>query len=241
MKHRVRGQMSESAIVMGLLCVSGGFQDAYTYNCRGKVFANAQTGNMVLLGQNFAGGHWEAGVRYLLPVLAFAAGIFAAEKIHRRFWKMERFHWRQTVILAEAILLFLVGWMGQRANVWANVLVSFVCAMQVQSFRKLNGNAYATTMCIGNLRTATDLFCGYCSTGERHLLHKSLWYYGFIGIFILGASAGVILTGMWEEKAIWVSCGLLLVVFFLMFLKEESQDLSSRTGGREDIEERIQL
>lgn len=228
MRYRVKGQMSESAIVMGLLCISGGFQDAYTYNCRGGVFANAQTGNMVLLGQNFAAGHWEAGLRYLLPVLAFIAGIFMAEKIRRRFWKAEGLHWRQIVILAEAILLFAVGWMGQQANVWANILVSFVCAMQVQSFRKLNGNVYATTMCIGNLRTATDLFCSYRSTKERGLLNKSLLYYGFIGIFIAGAAVGGILTGILQEKAIWISCGLLTLAFLLMFLREEEAEKQSR-------------
>lgn len=224
MRYRVKGQMSESAIVMGLLCISGGFQDAYTYNCRGGVFANAQTGNMVLLGQNFAAGHWGAGLRYLLPVLAFTAGIFVAEKIRRKFWKVEGLHWRQIVILAEALLLFAVGWMGQQANVWANILVSFVCAMQVQSFRKLNGNAYATTMCIGNLRTATDLFCSYRSTKERGLLNKSLLYYGFIGIFIAGAAVGGILTGILQEKAIWISCGLLALAFLLMFLREEETE-----------------
>lgn len=228
MRYRVKGQMSESAIVMGLLCISGGFQDAYTYNCRGGVFANAQTGNMVLLGQNFAAGHWEAGLRYLLPVLAFTAGIFMAEKIRRRFWKAEGLHWRQIVILAEAILLFAVGWMGQQANVWANILVSFVCAMQVQSFRKLNGNVYATTMCIGNLRTATDLFCSYRSTKERGLLNKSLLYYGFIGIFIAGAAVGGILTGILQEKAIWISCGLLALAFLLMFLREEEAEKRNR-------------
>lgn len=228
MRYRVKGQMSESAIVMGLLCISGGFQDAYTYNCRGGVFANAQTGNMVLLGQNFAAGYWEAGLRYLLPVLAFTAGIFMAEKIRRRFWKAEGLHWRQIVILAEAILLFAVGWMGQQANVWANILVSFVCAMQVQSFRKLNGNVYATTMCIGNLRTATDLFCSYRSTKERGLLNKSLLYYGFIGIFIAGAAVGGILTGILQEKAIWISCGLLALAFLLMFLREEEAEKQSR-------------
>ena len=33
-----------------VLAVAGGFLDAYTYLTRGGVFANAETGNMVLLG-----------------------------------------------------------------------------------------------------------------------------------------------------------------------------------------------
>ena len=99
----------------------------------------------------------------------------------------------------------------------ANMLVSFVCAMQVQSFRKLNGNAYATTMCIGNLRAATELWCSYRSTKDRALRQKSLLYYGFIGMFIIGAAFGGILAGICREQAIWISSLLLLVVFFMMF------------------------
>ena len=40
--------MSESLLLGALLAVAGGFFDAYTYLCRGGVFANAQTGNIVL-------------------------------------------------------------------------------------------------------------------------------------------------------------------------------------------------
>ena len=43
------GQMSESFLTAGLLSLSGGLQDAYTYLARGEVFANAQTGNIVLM------------------------------------------------------------------------------------------------------------------------------------------------------------------------------------------------
>ena len=218
--REAKGQRSESSAVIAVLCISGGFQDAYTYNCRDAVFANAQTGNMVLLGQNFAMGNWYPGIRYLLPVLAFAAGIYAAEKIRRRYGQSEKIHWRQIVILLEAAALLVVGIMPRQVDLLANMLVSFVCAMQVQSFRKLNGNAYATTMCIGNLRAATELWCSYRSTRDKGLKKKSLLYYGFIGIFIGGAAFGGILSRHLGLKAIWVSTGLLLMVFAMMFQKE---------------------
>ena len=73
-------QMSESVFVAVFLSLSGGFQDAYTFYCRDEVFANAQTGNMVLMGKNFATGNFEMGLQYLLPVLAFAAGVYIAER-----------------------------------------------------------------------------------------------------------------------------------------------------------------
>ena len=54
---KAKGQMSESMPLAIFLTLAGGLQDAYSYNCRGKVFANAQTGNIVLLGQNLAEGN----------------------------------------------------------------------------------------------------------------------------------------------------------------------------------------
>ena len=46
---KAKGQMSESMPLAIFLTLAGGLQDAYSYNCRGKVFANAQTGNIVLV------------------------------------------------------------------------------------------------------------------------------------------------------------------------------------------------
>ena len=69
---KVKGQMSESLVLGLLLALAGGFFDAYTYLCRGGVFANAETGNIVLLGAHLAEGDWEKALRYLLPIVAFA-------------------------------------------------------------------------------------------------------------------------------------------------------------------------
>ena len=198
-----------------------GFRTPIQIRVLDEVFANAQTGNMVLMGQNFAMGNWYLGIRYLLPVLAFALGIYAAEKIRSLYGQSEKIHWRQIVLLLEAVTLFAVGFMPRQVNLLANMLVSFVCAMQVQSFRKLKGSAYATTMCIGNLRTATELWCSYRLTKNPETGRKSLLYYGFIGIFISGAALGGVLTMVLAQKAIWISSGLLLIVFFMMFQKEE--------------------
>ena len=57
-------QTSESFTLSALLSFSGGLQDAYTYNIRGRVFANAQTGNVVLMSQNFMLGKFGAGLHY---------------------------------------------------------------------------------------------------------------------------------------------------------------------------------
>lgn len=47
-------QMSDSIRLGILLALSGGFMDAYSYLCRNHVFANAQTGNILLFGVNLS-------------------------------------------------------------------------------------------------------------------------------------------------------------------------------------------
>ena len=78
-------QMSEAFVNSVFLALSGGFQDAYTYNTRDEVFSNAQTGNVVLMSQHFMNREWQIGLRYLFPLLAFVFGVFVAENVQNRF------------------------------------------------------------------------------------------------------------------------------------------------------------
>ncbi|MCI2046090.1 MAG: DUF1275 domain-containing protein [Faecalibacterium sp.] len=221
--------MSDSMPTVAFLTLSGGLQDAYSYCVRGKVFANAQTGNIVLMsGHFFAGDAW-GGLRYLIPLAAFACGVFAAEQIRARFRQMQALHWRQLVVGAEIVLLFLAGFLPVGLDFAANALVSFACAMQVQAFRKLNGNPYASTMCIGNLRSGVSAFSGYLRTREAAQLRQACDYFGVILLFALGAGGGSILAGWAGQKAIWFSCALLLVSFTLMFVREEKIERKERT------------
>ena len=216
-RYRVQ-QASESLLVGCLLSASGGLQDVYTYNIRDGVFANAQTGNIVLLGQNVALGNWEIALRYLLPLLAFAAGIYLTEVIHGLFPNHgeHTIHWRHGVLLLEIAVLLAVGWMPQSWNLLANMLVSFVCAMQVEAFRTVEGNAYATTMCIGNLRSAMENLYYWHKEKDQTRRHKAGLYFMVITFFLIGASVGGVLSQRGEEATIWLCCPLLLMAFVLM-------------------------
>ena len=156
-----RRQMSESLVTAAFLSVSGGLQDAYTYISRGKVFANAQTGNIVLLSQHICDGDFRSVMHYLVPLVFFALGVAAAELIRQKYQLARRIHWRQLVLIIEILLLFLVGFLPEAWNLIANAMVSFACAMQVQAFRKVNSYAFASTMCIGNIRSGMESLCAY--------------------------------------------------------------------------------
>lgn len=213
-------QMSESFLNSAVLAVSGGFQDAYTYFARDKVFSNAQTGNVVLMSQEFMMGNFIGGIKYLLPFLAFGFGVFVTTQINARYKMARKLHWRQLVILIEIVILAIVGFIPHSFNMVATVLVSFSCAMQVQAFRKVNGFAYASTMCIGNLRSATDALSVFLREKKKESLIKAFHYYGIIFFFALGAGVGGNLSTGWGIHTIWVSCVLLLISMILMWYEK---------------------
>ena len=216
MKTNKQIQMSESFLNSAVLAVSGGFQDAYTYFTRDKVFSNAQTGNVVLMSQEFMAGNFIGGIKYLLPFLAFGLGVLVTEQINARYKMAKRIHWRQLIILIEIAILAIVGFIPHSLNMAATVLVSFSCAMQVQAFRKVNGFAYASTMCIGNLRSGTDALSAFLREKRKEPLIKAFHYYGIIFFFAVGAGIGGNLSVAWGIHTIWVSCILLLISMVFM-------------------------
>ncbi|MPM04413.1 hypothetical protein SDC9_50690 [bioreactor metagenome] len=214
----------ESFSVGALLALTGGFLDAYTYLSRGGVFANAQTGNMVLLGIRLAERNWGGAVRYLIPIIAFAAGVLLAEWIQSALKGRANVRWRQAVLLLEIALLAIIGFMPDGSWNWAvNVAVSFVCALQVEAFRTMHGLSYATTMCTGNLRSGTECLFLYFQTKNKVLFSNGMKYYAIIVVFIVGAVLGVFLTGWLAERAVWVPAGLLVIVFSLLFQRTPEQ------------------
>lgn len=228
-----RKQMSETFRLGAVLALAGGFLDAYSYSVRGGVFANAETGNMVLLGIHAMRGEWHTALTYLVPVAAFAAGIIVAECIKARFRDRGGIHWRQLSVLAELCILLVVAFLPQSLNMAANVSVSFVCAVQVESFRKVHGNAFATTMCTGNLRSGTERLYQFLRSGNPEQRRQAGQYYGIILCFILGAALGAWVSSLLAERAVLIACVLLLAAFLMMFWNMEDPCAEEAEGSLE--------
>jgi uncharacterized membrane protein YoaK (UPF0700 family) len=214
-------QMSDSFFLGILLAIVGGYLDAYTYVLRGEVFANAQTGNIVLLGLSIAEGNIRKALYYLIPILAFVLGVIISEIVKKRYKGNQSIHWRQISVLIEIIVLLFVGFIPLGSlNLLANVLISFVCSIQVESFRKVNGLAYATTMCTGNLRSGTEQLYRYKTTKDIESGNKCLKYYSIILFFIIGAAGGMSISLHSGARAVWLCCLILSSVFIIMLRKK---------------------
>lgn len=218
--EETRLQMSESFFLAAILAIVGGFLDAYSYLMRGHVFANAQTGNIVLFGVNLQKRDFTQALYYFVPILAFAIGVILVEIVKHLYKEEHKIHWRQRVVALELLLVTIVGFIPLGTyDVVANVLISFVCSMQVETFRRVHGHPFASTMCTGNLRSGTEALCQYFKTGDKTLRQKSFRYYGIITCFIIGAIIGGFLTGRAGGSSIFI-CSILLAIATILMTKE---------------------
>lgn len=212
-------QTSESIELGILLALVGGFMDAYSYIGRDHVFSNAQTGNILLTAVHLSQGDFPVAARYLLSVLAFAAGIMLSDFIHARF--VSRLHWRQAALLFEVVVMAVVAFIPAAYNVGANCLLSLACGTQVETFRKIHGKGMATTMCIGNLRNALHNVDDYIINHDRGFLYNGGLYFGAIGCFMVGAVLGNWCIDVLGLHAILVCTPLLAAAFLIMFIDRE--------------------
>ena len=186
-------KVSESIRLGTLLAFSGGFLDAYTFMTRDGTFANAETGNIVRVGIYAALGEYGKSLYYMIPVIAFAIGIFVAVWFREKMNAMEKVHWKEAILLVEILVLFMAGFMPQSMNPVVTSSIAFVCALQAQTFRRVHGLPFASTMCTGNLRSGTEAFFHFWLARDSRELRKSLHYYGVIICFVAGALFGTLL------------------------------------------------
>lgn len=135
----------------------------------------------------------------------------------------KRLHWRQWILLLEILLLAVVPFI--QSDLIANSLISMSCAIQVQSFRKIHGHPFASTMCIGNMRNMMDNLAMFIHTKDQMYLKYSAGYLRIIFYFILGCLLGGLLMIKMGIYTIMISVLLLFAAFIMMFYHSESEEL----------------
>lgn len=217
-------QTSESIKLGTILALAGGFMDAYSYTGRGGVFANAETGNIVLLAISLGNKNLGDAIRYIFPIVAFATGVLISQTIkYKRKNVQTFFHWRQDAIFFEIVAMVVAAFIPAEYNILANSLISLTCGIQVVAFAKINGYSISTTMCTGNLRIGTQNLGMYFATKDKTYYKKGMFYYGCIMMFIFGAIIGDFFTRRVGGKASLIVALMLLLAYIMMFFYEEEK------------------
>ena len=195
----------ESAVAVAcLLSLSGGFLDAFTYLGHGQVFANAMSGNVVLLGLFTATGNWRQAIRHIPPIIAFMAGVFVAQAIRLPVRHIGA-HWPALLsLLLEIIVLIVIAFLPRSfPDIWIVLSISFAAAVQNSSFTKVHTWSYNSVMTTGNLRRfAEGLFIGTVPHRDPDMLEQTRVFGAIILCFLAGAFMGGLTTGRLHNGAL---------------------------------------
>lgn len=219
--RQIHSVTAESVRLGVLLAIVGGFLDAYTFVGRDGVFANAQTGNIVLVAAEAALGNWQQSLLNLPPILAFCAGVIIAESIKKTSTFPFIQDSSQAVLILEIIVLTIIGFLPNSIpNIFVTVAISFVSSLQISAFRKLVNSPYSTTMTTGNLRSALNAAYTAFTKKDRGAAVQAIRYFIIIFAFSLGAFCGGLMTVSFGAKAIFGAV-LGLICSLVLFIIDE--------------------
>lgn len=215
--------MKSALRVPALLSAVGGFLDSFVWILHGNVFANAQTGNIVLMGVSAAQGNWPQALRQLAPAVAFFFGVFAAQWLRNQRPSQGLFSAAMLSLYIEVAILIVVGLLPSWfPNPPIIIIIAFVTALQSSSFDHVEKWSYNSVVTTGNLRsTIKSFYSGVFPLHDANALRETQVFATVCASFALGAFVGAALTMRFEAIALAFPITLLLLT--LLFCFQEMQ------------------
>ena len=188
-----------------LLTAVGGFFDAYTFvNCDG-IFANAQTGNLIFVGIDLIEGNFSEVLHYSIPILSFVIGVLVSKFIETKYKELSIFKHIYMLLLIQIVALIIISIKHEYFGVDVRpIVISFICAIQFDGFRKVNNLVFASVFCTGNLRSMSEHLYKYFILKKKESKMPFLIYSSVITVFLLGVLLGAAMSKYFLHKAIIV-------------------------------------
>lgn len=209
----------EKYYIFELLTVAAGMMGLYTYNLRGGVFCNAQTGNIVKMAASLGNGEFGECMYYLIPFIAYILGTVISEILPEKVKLTKFIRWDTLLVGIEIVVLFMIGFMP---FTWPDqivqVIINFLCAMQFNTFRQAEGVPMATTFVTNHVRQVGISIARIIRHHEQEAEArvKMMKHVKIILAFFAGGAIVTALSSYLQERTIWLAIIPLSACFAVM-------------------------
>ncbi|MBR4200326.1 MAG: DUF1275 domain-containing protein [Oscillospiraceae bacterium] len=215
----------EKPWVYWLLILAAGWFGGYTFIQRGGVFCNAQTANIVLFGIALGQRNWQSAGYLLIPITAYFAGAFVSEYLGKSVKRLHFLRWDTILIGIEIIAVLILGLLpADVPDQVCQVVLNFICSMQFNTFRQVEGIPASTTFVTNHIRQIGSNFAKYvrhrdAESRARVRIHGLLLFF-----FALGAMLCAVCCEWFAYRAIWGSGVILLIIFLRLAHADRSYE-----------------
>jgi len=172
---------------------AGGAMDAWVYLAHGHVFANAQSGNIVLMGVALAGGDVARAAAHLPSLLAFVAGLLVS-RLSGLLLKRNRLNSRNVRLGLECVMLVALALSADRMPDQAvTACVGFIAGVQITSLSHIGSWSLNTGMTTGNLHAGVSALANALTGSSEEWPHAGAMFV-LCFAFAAGAAGGAWLT-----------------------------------------------
>jgi len=203
--------------VAALLITAAGMLDAFTYVGYGGVFANAMTGNIVLLVVRLAKGEIAGSLPFAAPIIAYICGVAVTQVLKEKPLRSLLPSPARFSLGLEIAFLIVVAFLPKSVPDMLVVTgIAFVAALQASAFYRLAEFAYTSVTTSANLRHFASATIAWLIYGRgRESRREALFFLCLCVCFIGGALAGAMATIKWSHAAVWLPVGLLTIALGL--------------------------
>ena len=221
--HREFYLTCEKYFIFELLTIAAGMMGLYTYNLRGGVFSNAQTGNIVKMAMAIGSGDIKEGLFDLIPFTAYILGTIISEILPEKVRHSHFIRWDTLLVGIEIITLFILGFVPLSwPDPIAQIVISFLCSMQFNTFRQAEGVPMATTFITNHVRQIGVSLARIIRHHEQEAeaRQKAAKHARIILAFFIGGTIMTFAGNYFGEKSIWIAI-IPLALCFVFLLRSD--------------------
>lgn len=198
--------------------MSAGYLGGFTYNLRGGVFCNAQTGNLLFLAMALGKGDFLRALYFLIPLGAYIAGAIISEWLPEKVNGLHILRWDTILIMVEIIAIFILGLLPESAPFQiAQVTINFLCSMQYNTFRQAQHVPMATTFCTNHVRQIGIHLVKWKQDPSSDTRNRILFHILMLSSFVCGCILATVFSRFWLGKSVWGACILLGIIWIALF------------------------
>jgi uncharacterized membrane protein YoaK (UPF0700 family) len=192
--------------------------DAWVYMDHCHVFANAQTGNVVLFGIYVAAGDFTAAARHVPSIMAFILGLVSS-RLTAVWLKKAGLNSRNVRLTVECILLVALGLIASALpNGVVTACVGFIAAVQITSLSHIGDVTFNTGMTTGNLLGAFSAAIAVLYDPSSRRDRTRAIALGFMCLaFAAGAVLGGFCTLRFGDQTLFITAGMVGLATLLMW------------------------